>query len=270
MAIKLRRLSYGLGAEVCDIDVLRAVGPIEGASYFPLVVPDGARSCIGDGTLAAVVSQDVDAGRVVTVASAWLFTNDAMRPHDQEADDPKTPMPDNVVLAGRLLIGTEEGRPDHVGIVTGIAGGTRPTGQTTLSDLLSPGVKLGLGQLLIAFVVYAWWRSRRVGRPVEEPLPVTIAGSELVAATGNFRERQGDAHAAAVVVRRETARQLAARLGLPLDAPIEHVASQVAARSGRDPDPINGALWAWPVRSDDDLVRVTTALDAIRQEVIHV
>ena len=67
---------------------------------------------------------------------------------------------------------------------------------------MSEGVRLGLCQLVVP-ACSTRWRSRRLGRIVVEPLPVTIAGSELVSAIGNLLERQDAAHAAMLFVRRE-------------------------------------------------------------------
>ena len=50
---------------------------------------------------------------------------------------------------------------------------------------------MALAQLLIAFVVFALWRGRRLGRPVAEVQPVEIAGSELVVAVGNLLQKAG-------------------------------------------------------------------------------
>src|SRR6266540_3778856 len=42
-------------------------------------------------------------------------------------------------------------------------------GSKGLSDLIAPRVKLTLVQLVVAFLLLALWRSRRLGRPVTEP-----------------------------------------------------------------------------------------------------
>ena len=65
----------------------------------------------------------------------------------------------------------------------------RGGGERTLVDLVSAGVTRALAQLALAFAVYALWRARRLGRPVAEPQPVAVAGSELVAAVGNLLDR---------------------------------------------------------------------------------
>ena len=78
-------------------------------------------------------------------------------------------------------------------------------------------MKLALAQLVGAFVLFVWWRSRRLGPPVSERLPVEIAGSELVAAVGDLLRRRGNPQRAAATVRADTRRVLAERLGLGPD-----------------------------------------------------
>jgi hypothetical protein len=131
-------------------------------------------------------------------------------------------------------------------------------------------VRLGLWQLVAAFVFYAWWRGRRQGRLVQEALPVEIAGSELVSAVGNLMERQGDTARTAALLRGDITRQIAERLGLPAATPVPTLAGLVAERSGRDPDEVLAVLSSRPVESPTDLVRLVDDLESIRLELLHV
>jgi hypothetical protein len=263
---------FGAGVDIvaspqgaCDVAALRDARAVDPAGSVPLRVPVGADSCYGDGSTALVVRQAVGAGAVVTLASPDLFTNEAMRPHDQEVDDPHTPMRDNVVVASRLL---DPGGGGTVAVVTsGVAAVVG--GQRQLSDLIGSGVKLGIWQLVAAFVLFAWYRGRRFGRVVVEPDPVPIAGSELVEAVGNLMQRRDDPGRAAWLLRRDAAVDLAMRLGVPRSTDVSVLAAMVAARAGRDADAVLGTLATAPVTSDDDLLAVAADLEAIRQEVLH-
>jgi hypothetical protein len=250
---------------VCDIAALRDARAVDPSGSVALRVPWGAESCYGDGDTALVVRQAVGAGAIVTLASPNLFTNDAMRPHDQDVDHPHAPMRDNVVVASRLLDPVGQGT---VAVVTsGVAAVV--DGQRQLSDLIGAGVKLGIWQLIAAFVLFAWYRGRRFGRVVVEAQPVPIAGSELVEAVGNLMERRDDPGRAAWVLRRDAAGDLAMRLGVPRSTDVSVVAAMIGARTGRDPAAVLGTLATAPVTSDDELLAVAADLEAIRQEVLH-
>jgi hypothetical protein len=130
-------------------------------------------------------------------------------------------------------------------------------------------VKQALLQLGVAFVLYALWRARRLGRPITEPQPVQIAGSELVVAVGRLQESAHHRDAAADVLRHDLRRALAARLGLPPDAPAEVLADGAASRSGADRNAVLAALSDQPLADDGQLVATADQIDAVRQEVLH-
>ena len=179
-------------------------------------------------------------------------------------------IPGNAVVAQRLLgsgAGAEPGR--RLGVVTSGIADVAPTGEKSLTDFMSTGVKLGLLELGVAFLFYAWARGRRHGRVVTEPAPVTIAGSAFVEAVGSLLERQGDVPRAAEVVREGQCRELARRLGLPRTAGRPELAAVVAARTGREPAAVLSLLTD-PVDSDAGLVTLTRELDSLRQEALHV
>ena len=92
-----------------------------------------------------------------------------------------------------------------------------------------PGVRLALWQLVVAFVLLALWRARRLGRPVAEPQPVQLPGAELVVAVGNLLQRAKGRGQAAGLLTDDLRRSLAERLGLPPSAPADQVADAVAA-----------------------------------------
>ena len=140
-------------------------------------------------------------------------------------------------------------------------------GRRTLVDLISPHVKLALLQLGIAFVAFALWRARRLGRPVLEANPVEIPGSELVAAVGRLLQR-GRAHQrAAALVRDDARRSIAVRLGLAPDAPVEDVADAAAGRSSRSIDEIRGVLGGPAPADERQLVAIAQDAEVLSREV---
>jgi hypothetical protein len=122
-------------------------------------------------------------------------------------------------------------------------------------------------QLLIAGLLYVLWRARRLGKPVEEPQPVKVAASELVAAAGGLLERSGSPQYAADVLRADLRRDLASRLGLSPHLPPDTFTQVVAARTQLDAAQLQAALGPGPVSTDADLVTVARLIDIVRKEV---
>jgi hypothetical protein len=149
------------------------------------------------------------------------------------------------------------------GRVTGAGGGDR-----TLIELIDPAVKRAFWQLVVAFLAYAIWRARRLGRPVAEPQPVAVAGSELVAAVGNLLDRTGSTDHAAALLRADLRRFLANHLGVPADTPPEVFAAVAAERTGVDPQALEWALGSQPVGDDAGLLALADTIDRIREEVL--
>jgi hypothetical protein len=168
------------------------------------------------------------------------------------------------VVATRLLV------PDtdtHVALLA--PGSGDGSSDRSLTDVLNPGVRLALAQLLVAFVVYAWFRARRLGRPVLETQPVEIAGSELVLAVGQLLQQTKRPQHAAYLLRVDVRRRLAERLGLAPDVPIDVLVDAVVGRTDLDADMVWRVLGDGPVADDHALLELAQNLEAVRQEVLH-
>lgn len=245
-------LTGDLERGVCDVNALADVADVDAPASARYLVPADGASCFGDGESAFVVSAPVGAGTVVSVGSQTVFLNDALDRRD------------HAVLAGALLA------PEPGTRVTVLERPAPGEGDESLSDLVSDGVKAALVQLAVAFLVYALFRARRLGRPVPEPLPVQIAGSELVVAVGGLIQQTRDPGRAAAVLQDDTRRTLARRLGLPVDADATVVADAVADRVAVDRDHVVELLTRAAVSDEAELVHLAQDLDAIRQETLHV
>lgn len=250
--------SFGVGppldAQRCDVDALLDVGTIEPGGAVRFEVGESDRSCFGDGTAAYVVEQARGAGRIVAVGGPDLFTNEQLG----AADD--------AVLATRLLVPTDGTR---TAILQPAAGFGDDGADRSLGDVLGQGVRLAILQLVVAFVVYAWYRARRLGPPVLEPQPVEIDGSELVVAVGQLLQQAKRPQHAADLLRADTRRRLGERLGLPVDASPSVLADVVAGRTDIDPDQLRRLLADAPVADDAALLELARNLDSLRQEVLH-
>ncbi len=246
-------------ARECDLPVLaesRRVEPSGGVGFaLPrengAVIP-GSTGCFPLGRGWFVVARPLGAGTVVAVGGAGAFVNSVIG----EAD--------NGALAVSLL-GAQPGARIRFVAPVGPGGG-----RATLTDLIPERVKDAVWQLAIAFAIYALWRGRRLGRPVEEPQPVTIPGSELVVGVGHLLQQAKRRDSASAMLRVDWARSLGNRLGLPPDAGPEAVAAAIARHTRFDRDYVTALLRAAPPANDEEMLTLARSLEAIRQEVVNV
>ncbi len=248
----------------CDISELQGLGPIDAAFSVGMEI-GSERRCYADLSGAQFLWRQVGGGSVVTMASPLLWVNARLQPNKEDGGEPLA----NGPTALRLL-----GDADSVVFIDAVQSPGAPIdGSQDPLTLLPLPVKLALVQLLAAFVLFVWWRSRRLGSAVTERLPVEIAGSELVVAVGELLRRRANAGRAATTVREETRRVLGERLGMGPHADPRAMVEVVAARTGRPPDQVGAALYgdpAAPVNSSEALVQLSRTLDSIRQEVLSV
>jgi hypothetical protein len=251
---------FSLSRGRCDLDGVDDVRQIEigGLDSGDLSVVGGERyqvkdklSCFGDGTTAYVVESQLGSGTIISVGGPNLFANGFL----DKAD--------NSVLAMRLL------QPGGAQPVAFLAASAPGAGRTTLLDLVSDRVFQAFIQLGIAFLIYALWRARRLGRPVLEPQPVAIAGSQFVRAVGALEQRTRATDRAAVAIRDDVRRVARDRYGLNPRAPASTLATVIADRTGLDSARIERALSDTPVLDDAALLALTNELDTIRKEMLH-
>jgi len=235
---------------LAGIDVARVRLRNGGVLYHP---PLGSDSCITDGAGDAyLVATGEGDGTVVAFGGAGVLVNAAL------ADGENAPVAAALLAPqpGTRLVVLEPGP-------LATAGGGR-----SLIELIAPGVKAALLQLALAFGVYVLWRARRLGRPVLEPQPVAVAGSELVAATGSLLDRSRSPQHAAELLRRDLRGFLCDRLGVPRDADGGVLVTVTAERTGLDPSMLGWALGPDPVSGDAQLVSLAHTIDRIREEVL--
>lgn len=236
----------------CEVDALADLPPVDAAGSVLLDAGADEAACFGSDDRGYVVARAEGEGVQVDLGGPGPLTNAEL---DRSG---------NAALAVALLApepGTE------VLVLEPSARAATGSGEQAPLDLVAPGVWRALLQLVVAVVVLAVWRAIRLGKPVLEPQPVQLEGSELVAAVGGLLQQTRSPAAAAEVVRHDLRRTLEARLGLPVDLPADAVAADLAARHGVDPDVVRRALGA-PVGSDADLVEVTRLAATIRAEVL--
>jgi len=279
-------------AGACDIAALSGVDIVVVDGFDGLVPTEApaASSCVS-GTnpdLAFVVSERAGLGVSVQLGGVSPFTNALLGEEDNPvlATSLFAPVPGTRVL---FFVGSS-GLPTGAGSTQTPSGGSGDSGvggsgdgsggesegsqdegddEPSLLDQIPVGVRFAFLQLVVAFLLFAWARGRRVGDPVSEPQPVDIAGSELVLAVGELLARTKSPEQSASVLRSHVCRQLAGRVGLPGDADPRLVATTVALRTGGDPDETTRLLAGAPVTTDDGLVDLARRLDALREEIFH-
>jgi Domain of unknown function (DUF4350) len=233
----------------CAVPAMRDVRRVSAPGGIVFRVPVGAQGCFPRGHGAWLVVQPAGSGTVVRLGGASALVNQRIN------------RTDNAVLIVGLL--SPAPGPEVVVLRPPPPGG----GSKGLSDLIAPRVKLTLVQLVVAFLLLALWRSRRLGRPVTEPTAVRIPGSELVVAVGNLLRRARHRGQAAALLAGDLRRTLTERLGLPAGTPPEQVAGTVAVRTGIDRERVLAALQPPTPQDDAELVALAQAIDTIRTEV---
>jgi hypothetical protein len=219
-------------APACPLPAAVAAGPLtlDGAVYE--VDPPAVGCYPVDGVAPVAVS-----GRTVVVGAATPFTNDAL---DRDG---------NAALTLTLL-------GAHPRVLWYLpdpgAGGDAP-----LADLVPRGVVWGTVMLLLAGLTAALWRGRRLGPVVAERLPVRVAAAETTRGRAALYRRIGARGRAAAVLRADARRRLAARRGLPPDAPTQALAPGVGKDLLDGPDPADDAALVRLADDLDELLRST-------------
>ena len=206
----------------------------------------GARAvgCYATGGRAALL--ELPAERTTLLGAADPLTHDQL---DAEG---------NAALALGLL-----GSGDEVLWLLPAPGRAGAQSRTSIGDLLPDAVLLGALQLVVAVVVLALWRARRLGRVVEEPLPVVVRAAEAVEGRARLYRAARARDAAAEALRSGARDRLVRRLGLPPDADRSAISGAVAARTARDPAAVDSLLYGAAPSDDAALVRLAYQLDAL-------
>jgi len=124
-----------------------------------------------------------------------------------------------------------------------------------------------LAQLAVLTGVLAWWRARRLGRLVTEPLPVTVRASETTLGRGRLYRRARSRGHAAAALRAGAASRMALRVGLPRSAGATAVIDGVAGATHRTTADVAALIYGPPPSDDANLLRLAGQLDKLESEV---
>jgi len=181
--------------------------------------------------------------------------------------------------SGDLLTNGQLGREGNAALGLGVLGANprlvwyravpevAAGGQRSLRELLPTWVWLASAQLVVAVLLLALWRARRLGRIVAEPLPVVVRAAETTEGRARLYRRAGARDRAAATLRAAAVQRLRPALGLPRTAEAVEVAAAVAARSGRPEADVAALLYGAAPRDDAALARLADDLDALERTV---
>ncbi len=130
----------------------------------------------------------------------------------------------------------------------------------SLADLVPDGVYLGALQLLLALGVLALVRARRLGRVVEEPLPVVVRAAEAVEGRGRLYRLADARGTAAESLRAATRDRLGRRVGVSRASNREALVGVVAARTGVEAAVVEALLYGEAPADDAALTRLAAEL----------
>jgi hypothetical protein len=248
-------MSSGTPAPDCSLPAAANAGPVGllGAAVYK--APAGATTCyFGDGR-PSLVQLPVNGANVTVLGSADPFTNERL------AEDGNAALGMNLLGSRSSVIWLlPEPPPSGAG------------GHKSFTELVPFGVKLAVLQAVIAVVLVALWRSRRLGPVVVEPLPVVVRSAEAVEGRARLYRARQARDRAAMALRAGTLERLTAMLGMPNSAATDpamatEIIAGIAAHTGQTHAAIGAALYGPPPMDDAELVRLSGYLDELERQV---
>jgi hypothetical protein len=247
-----------IGTPDCNTRETALAGRVFFDHSHTYALPSGGTGCYeADGLYRLVQTRSGD--RTITVlGSAATLTNDML---DEEG---------NAAL-GMNLAGA---RSSVVWLIPDKPEPGSGSEEESVTDLLPFGVKLFVLQLLIAVVLVALWRSRRLGPVVAETLPVVVRSAETVEGRARLYRAHRARGRAADALRAGARQRLVPLLGLPRSAAEDPASAQeivaaVAQRTTYDEAMVGVALYGPEPADDGQLVGLTDLLDDLERQVRH-
>jgi hypothetical protein len=149
-------------------------------------------------------------------------------------------------------------------------GGDSGAGRPSLTSLMPTWIWWVLLQLVVAALLTAYWRGRRLGAVVTERLPVTVRAAETVEGHARLYRRANAHGRAAELLRKASASRMAGYFGVPAaraHADPSLLITPVATRLEVTEDLIADLLVGPPPQSEAELVLLADHLDQLEQEV---
>ena len=238
----------------CDLPAAttaRAVAIGSGPDSYAYQTPDGGEACYPVENGDALVTFEQDGRRVTLLGDPSMVTN-AQLAHEGNA---------------ALALGLLDARPKVVWLAPVLTGATAEAPHASVSDFLPSRLKWAVLQLVIAVVVLALWRGRRLGRLVPEALPVVVRQAETVVGRARLYRRSRSLDAAAKALRAGSRNRLARRLGFGPHAEGDALTDAIARRIGKPARGIAAVLYGPTPTGDRELVALARELANLEQEV---
>jgi hypothetical protein len=203
-----------------------------------------------------VVGSTRGGARLVVLGTGTMLTNDRL---DEDG---------NAALGLNLLGG--DGSADELRWLVPAPGSA--TSDESTPSILPDWVLPAALQLLLAGLLLALWRGRRLGPPVVEPLPVVVRAAEAVEGRSRLYRRAQARDRAAEALRSGALARMVPRLGIDssggAEPPPDAVVAAVAARSGRPDTAVRAVLFGPPPTDDAGLVALADSLDSLVRDTL--
>ncbi len=121
--------------------------------------------------------------------------------------------------------------------------------------------------LVGVIAVAAWWRGRRFGALIPEPLPVTVRPEEVSQGRARLYRASRDYGYSGALVRAGTLTRIASHLGVPAGTDRASLVIAICSATGRPPATVDHLCYGPPPSNADDLLRLTNELDQLFREV---
>ncbi|MEU4835288.1 DUF4350 domain-containing protein [Streptosporangium sp. NPDC023615] len=256
---RLRLLAPGVGPDgeararsrepACDLPAAARAGSAH-LGGVTLTLPTGAVGCYPSARKPTLVS--LTAGnRTVTVTGDDDFMTNLRLAEDG-----------NAALAMNLA----GARPTLIWLTTPESG-PRAAGAPGFYDLVPDGVKWAVAQVLVAVLLLALWRGRRLGPVVAERLPVVVRAAETVEGRARLYRARRARDRAAAALRAGFVDRVTPRLGLPYGAGADAVVNAIAERTGQAAPRVGAALYGPPPVDEAGLVALAAYMDFVERQV---
>ncbi|GLX98488.1 DUF4350 domain-containing protein [Herbidospora sp. NBRC 101105] len=141
-------------------------------------------------------------------------------------------------------------------------------GEKSIEQLIPANVGWFTWALVLAVLLTALWRGRRLGPVVEERLPVVVRAAETVEGRGRLYRARAARDRAALALREAALARMTPRLGLTATAGENEIVTAVAARTGQDDGQVRRTLYGDAPGGDAALVALARDLDTIERQVL--